>query len=514
MHVIVFDRNSGGPIRKRRAGHPKSHTGCITCRIRRVKCDEAKPECNRCQKYFGSASSTRCDGYVSRPEPRGLRPLAAAATARRPNASTGTAVPLGLAPIRFTDGRQAHYFRLFCEETAFDLSSGYTVSFWTGIVLQACYKEPCLRKVVIAIAALTRVLKGGLTSNSEYQDPYGDYSYAVKQYGTSLGEIRAATLNGSRKIRTTLIASILVYCFETFHGGGELALSWAYNAVNLMNNWCTRIAKEDTLLIQSSGLVSKPSSPKPSVVEDDLVDIVKGLDSYISWTDPGYSENPEVVDRMRLENHDPYVTMTFDSLDHARNVLGDICRRSSYYLGHADKSLLLSQRDGLLAELLNWEMAYAPILEAASKNQHTFVPANVLQIHALCGIRGLREYESRGEKILPELSTILDRCRSTVLYPHFKTVFVFDMGIIPPLFLLATRCHDVRICEEALQLLKRIIPRREGVWDAATCLKIGQQHLMNLRGNRSLETDRLTLEKKEEDTHPDMWQKFQLLALD
>ncbi|RDW56477.1 hypothetical protein BP5796_13118 [Coleophoma crateriformis] len=514
MHVIVFDPNSGGPIRKRRTGHRKSHTACITCRIRRVKCDEAKPECNRCQKYFGYASSTRCDGYISRPEPRSLRPLAAAATTRRPNASSGIAVPLGPAPIRFTDGRQAHYFRLFCEETALDLSSGYTVSFWTGIVLQACYKEPCLRKVVIAIAALTRVLKRGLTSTSECQGPNGDYSYAIKQYGTSLREIRAATLDGPRQIRTALIASILVYCFETFHGGGKLALSYAYNAVNLMNDWCTSIAKEETLLTHSSRPVSKSSSPKPSVVEDVLVDIVKGLDSYISWTDPGYSENPEVVDRMHLENHNPHGPMTFDSLDHARNVLGDICRRSSYYLGHADKSLLLSQRDGLLAELLDWDLAYASILEAASKNPHTFVPANVLQIHALCGIRGLREYESRGEKIPPELSTILDRCRSIVLYPHFKTIFVFDMGIIPPLFLLATRCHDVRICEEALQLLKRIIPRREGVWDAATCLKIGQQHLAKLRGDRSLEIDRLALEKKEEDTDPDMWQKSQLLALD
>jgi hypothetical protein len=34
-----------------RARKPKVKTGCITCKIRRVKCDETKPECRRCIKF-------------------------------------------------------------------------------------------------------------------------------------------------------------------------------------------------------------------------------------------------------------------------------------------------------------------------------------------------------------------------------------------------------------------------------------------------------------------------------
>lgn len=33
-----------------RASLPKVKTGCVTCKKRRVKCDEWKPICNRCQK--------------------------------------------------------------------------------------------------------------------------------------------------------------------------------------------------------------------------------------------------------------------------------------------------------------------------------------------------------------------------------------------------------------------------------------------------------------------------------
>ncbi|KAI1035164.1 hypothetical protein LB504_005845 [Fusarium proliferatum] len=41
-----------------RAGKPKSRSGCGTCKIRRVKCDEARPICVRCAK-----GRFDCDGY-------------------------------------------------------------------------------------------------------------------------------------------------------------------------------------------------------------------------------------------------------------------------------------------------------------------------------------------------------------------------------------------------------------------------------------------------------------------
>ncbi|OAA69829.1 C6 zinc finger domain protein [Cordyceps fumosorosea ARSEF 2679] len=48
------------PRRKRWA--PKVKTGCITCRVRRVKCDETKPHCKRCTAY-----GYVCDGYATTP---------------------------------------------------------------------------------------------------------------------------------------------------------------------------------------------------------------------------------------------------------------------------------------------------------------------------------------------------------------------------------------------------------------------------------------------------------------
>ncbi|KAK0701596.1 hypothetical protein B0T26DRAFT_600108, partial [Lasiosphaeria miniovina] len=44
--------------KRNRASKPKVRTGCRTCKIRRVKCDEAKPMCQQCQR-----ARVVCDGY-------------------------------------------------------------------------------------------------------------------------------------------------------------------------------------------------------------------------------------------------------------------------------------------------------------------------------------------------------------------------------------------------------------------------------------------------------------------
>ncbi|KAH6974738.1 hypothetical protein EDB80DRAFT_313943 [Ilyonectria destructans] len=46
------------PRKRARAKAPRVRTGCKTCKIRHLKCDEGKPHCRRCEK-----DSHVCDGY-------------------------------------------------------------------------------------------------------------------------------------------------------------------------------------------------------------------------------------------------------------------------------------------------------------------------------------------------------------------------------------------------------------------------------------------------------------------
>ncbi|KAK0126309.1 hypothetical protein ONS95_007919 [Cadophora gregata] len=60
MDQIMYFHSNPVPQRS----HKKSTSGCRACKIRKVKCDEQKPVCKRCQVHFKNI--TRCDYETSR----------------------------------------------------------------------------------------------------------------------------------------------------------------------------------------------------------------------------------------------------------------------------------------------------------------------------------------------------------------------------------------------------------------------------------------------------------------
>lgn len=55
---------------------------------------------------------------------------------------------------------------------------------------------------------------------------------------------------------------------------------------------------------------------------------------------------------------------------------------------------------------------------------------------------------------------------------HIKPSFSADLGIVPPLFVVATKCRDFVLRRQAIQLLKSS-SRREGMWDSELAARIG-----------------------------------------
>lgn len=56
--------------------------------------------------------------------------------------------------------------------------------------------------------------------------------------------------------------------------------------------------------------------------------------------------------------------------------------------------------------------------------------------------------------------------------PHIKPSFSADLGIVPPLFVVATKCRDPKTRRQAIQIL-RSSSRREGMWDSELTARIG-----------------------------------------
>ena len=172
----------------------RTKTGCLSCRIRRVKCDETKPHCNRCTR-----TGRHCDGYASVPISR--RELIARQFPD-PNWSA-------------LDRKCFDFFRLRTAKADWD------------IILQLSYLEPSIRHGVLALGSL-------------HHDFNRDESTALKAYDKAIQHTRI--LRDTTKI---LAACVIFVCYEYLNGNYSMGNMHLRNGLNIAGTSPT----EDELIL-------------------------------------------------------------------------------------------------------------------------------------------------------------------------------------------------------------------------------------------------------------------------
>ncbi|KAH8651132.1 hypothetical protein BX600DRAFT_473129 [Xylariales sp. PMI_506] len=169
-----------------RASKPKVRTGCITCKIRRVKCDEARPICQRCAKArlvcdgYGNATSSQLGAVAD--AKAGVRdgntPASLSGIVRR------SALPyshIGCAPTsKLFRTNEVPYFDFFRHELTDDFSGYHCTDFWTRVVLCEAMTNDCIRYAVLAIAALSQGISNSLASNPTRGKPSALFPWTSK----------------------------------------------------------------------------------------------------------------------------------------------------------------------------------------------------------------------------------------------------------------------------------------------------------------------------------------------
>ncbi|KAJ6785315.1 hypothetical protein PWT90_04608 [Aphanocladium album] len=142
-------------------------SGCMTCRIRRVKCDEGKPHCRRCL-----STGRRCDGYAAPSSNASRRELAALSQQGRDRLCDQTTLQLYAltqAPAAAAPGRQAGSVALAREYRLFDRFRAVAAQstalwmnsqFWSGEVLPRAHDQPVIWQGCLALAALNWAWEG------------------------------------------------------------------------------------------------------------------------------------------------------------------------------------------------------------------------------------------------------------------------------------------------------------------------------------------------------------------
>lgn len=127
------------PVRVKKK-HKKTRTGCVTCKHRRVKCDEKKPICDRC-----SALGKPCF----------YKPVTQ--IARRESSDEAPLPELALSPIERTP--ETAQLQQFCMNTSLAVFKNLGrpfETFWTSAVPKLSFSEPCVAHIMVALAARQR----------------------------------------------------------------------------------------------------------------------------------------------------------------------------------------------------------------------------------------------------------------------------------------------------------------------------------------------------------------------
>jgi hypothetical protein len=115
--------------------------------MRRVKCGEERPDCERCRK-----SGWRCDGYDTitskRNSPVPIRP--------QDTTSLSMYNP-SIIPKGDLDEDEQRYFQVYLDQTSTSLEPQETTAFfWKRVVLQESYSNSCVRHGLVAIGAVAK----------------------------------------------------------------------------------------------------------------------------------------------------------------------------------------------------------------------------------------------------------------------------------------------------------------------------------------------------------------------
>ncbi|ESZ91082.1 hypothetical protein SBOR_8545 [Sclerotinia borealis F-4128] len=216
-------------IKRARASKPKVKSGCITCKARRVKCDETKPQCLRCQK-FGRI----CDGYAHEIPSRGnmmpIQPRIPTADFYTPSIS-----------LEATE-EEGRYFRYFCDRTAYQLPGYFDPTFWNHIILQESHHVTPIRHAVIAVGALKKAIEEAsgphLKINVIQDINKKHYEFAVLQHLKAIQALNQYISNSNGpQLRTALMACLLFVCFETIQGSYASSVQQTYGGLKLLRSY-------------------------------------------------------------------------------------------------------------------------------------------------------------------------------------------------------------------------------------------------------------------------------------
>ncbi|OTA56769.1 hypothetical protein K449DRAFT_468066 [Hypoxylon sp. EC38] len=490
--------------RKKRGS--RSRTGCWTCRIRKVKCDEARPICQRC-----FATGRRCDGYELQPvEVREV----ARKTERQLRSKTlehsDSNMPqlellqnIGGSPcISVSEARGLEFFR---RNTSREAPGLYESDLWRNLILQLCHTEPAILHAAVAVGTLHARYRG--ISPSLQLQPFnifeGQHVFAIRQYVKALGYLRhrLSSQDTSSIAEVALICCLLFMCLEMLQGNRVGVMAHLRTGLRVLSGIPSQVDHN-----YETGGISLVVKERADSLLDQLAAIFGRLD--LESTTFGGERAPAL--RLSLNSRVPEsgfsIPTIFSGLEKAKmyldilcnkalHVRGELLRRAAdeveeekgdwatkYCFEHTTSRTVNIEGDPILkgqlgkvqVDLTLWLTAFKSYTALRADTQTTIEVklAMLLEIQHFFIFFQLATCRQTTEVSCDRFNALFQRIVSLVADVGSTSglTFTIEPGVIPSLYLIALKCRDSRTRRQAISLLYNR-SCQEGMWEGKLIAK-------------------------------------------
>ena len=450
----------------------------IEFRIRKVKCDETYPICNRC-----TSTGRTCDGYgvwggggrLYQRSPNQLEtPVEVISTWKPAYASVSTA-----------GSHETLGFEWFLVRTVKKIPGIFTLDWWDSLLLPACISEPAVLHAVLSISCTHRIGTRKVEQveiRTSFED--ANEKSVLQHYIRATYELRRHSLD-KQSIRTLLISCLLFAYLELLSGRFRTAQRHMFAGLKILQE------------------VQKPLNA--SVREDDPVLLVPvSCETTDDWIAEAFSrlyvqhqlfigmESPSDVFMLVSPSSRPsqFISLN-DAWRQLERIFCDIVVLSHRIPLLSAKDLqchsLPERRESVLLDLSLWEKTFQRSNVQHKEEARKAVATPVLYAyHAMATIMAQTcissneiaydEHIDLFVKILAFSSSIWIARMPCALFGNMLNMSrsIVDIGWLPLLYYTAIKCRIHRIRLHAIRLLEST-SHREGFWDARITASVARK---------------------------------------
>lgn len=465
QHVLAFGTSPGEPStttivlpKRQKRFAAKVKTGCMTCRRRRIKCDEGKPSCNKCtftgrdceypdimfrfaMNHSVPAAPTQCKPLLIQPK-------------------------VSIAPQGIKFGRQeAHIFDLFRLRTVHQVGGSFNQVFWTSDVLRAARLYPAVWHACLSFAALDHRAK---KPKAPEADKMSLYSFALLQHNASIRhmvKIAQQALPSYADQETFMLVSMLYTGLCCLQGDVSQAAEHARTSILLFYQWRfwehQHQGRRDHIL-SPGALISLIS-----LYESQIFGRIRGVPRpnwYLQGNRPAAPADPYQSMSDAFVDIQPMLTAIFQAFPMV-TLPGDIARISGY-----DETILEYK-----SRLAVWRSKFKALLETQPDDASTKHGVTQLQLMEVAVHVCLHLDRTLGEESFDHFTDSFARithlARQLIHLEKEAEArqgidgqgFSYSVSVAELLFGVGRTCRDRLIRREAVALLRQW-PRRDGIW--------------------------------------------------